>query len=292
MSEKNTGLAVVQQSGAIEPSTMPELEKLAKYVVDSRFFGVENVAQATMLMLRGKDLGFSYAQACSAFHNIKGKLTLTADAMVAVCLQRRDLCSRFRPVEQTETRATWEAQRVGDEPVRLTFTIEEARTAGLTEQNGSMWKKYPKRMLSARCKAFLARDLFPELLLGLLSTEEAQDIADEPRAPVVRVADRRKTIDRDKCPTADHDADHDADDPAVALLSAITNAEDQRALDAVGREIAKQKASLAERDVDALKQAFAKRKRELAAEASRQSDVIDATIESPAPPAVEEVGEP
>ena len=51
----------------------------------------------------------------------------------------------------------------------VTFTIEDAQRAGIVSD---MYRKHPKRMLSARCKAFLARDVYPELLMGLYDPDE------------------------------------------------------------------------------------------------------------------------
>lgn len=177
----SANLAVRQDVPEIVVSSMTELQQLAKASADTQFFGAKTPQQALVLMLAGRDLGFSYMQSLRSFHVINGKPSLTADAMVAICLARKDLCAYFRRVSESETEATWETQRVGDpSPTRSTFTLAEAKTAGLL--GNAMWSKYPKRMLSARAKAFLARDVYPELLAGFLEEGEAQGIVEGPRA--------------------------------------------------------------------------------------------------------------
>jgi hypothetical protein len=187
----NNKLARLETGGAIEPATLGELAKLAGTAADSGFFGAQNQAQAMMLMLAGRDIGFSYTQSLRAFHVIKGKPSLSADAMVAVCLSRKDLCVYFRCVESTKVSATWETERVGNDPVRLTFTIEEAKDAGIITD---MYRKFPARMLSARCKAYLARDVYPELLMGLYDPDELAEVQAAPTKAKVGWSEDRRTV--------------------------------------------------------------------------------------------------
>ena len=166
----------VRQSEEVQVNSMGELRQLAESAAGSRFFGAATPDQALMIMLAGKDLGFSYTQALRSFHVINGRPTLSADAMVAICKASPD-CEKFERVEETATSVTWAAKRRGEREQSCTFTLEDAKRAGLLEKRDSNWSKYPTRMLNARAKAFLARDLFPDLLAGLLEDSEAADIA-------------------------------------------------------------------------------------------------------------------
>jgi hypothetical protein len=68
------------------------------------------------------------------------------------------------------------------------FSVGQAKRAGLwiTEQqvNGqdgwkyksSAWWKYPTRMCNYRALGFIARDMFPDVMAGIYTTEEAMDI--------------------------------------------------------------------------------------------------------------------
>lgn len=170
----------LHQDTAIQPTNMQELMSLAKHAAATNFYGAKSPEQALLLMMRGRDLGWSYTQALAGFHVIEGRPALTADAVAALAMSD-PRCEYLRPVEQTPTSATWEIKVRGeDTPRRSTFTVADAQAAGLVKEK-SGWTKYPGRMCSARAKAFLVRDTFPDRLMGLITTDEAQEIADERR---------------------------------------------------------------------------------------------------------------
>lgn len=179
MSEERNGALVRVESAVIEPTSFAELRALAKDASDSAFFGAASPQQAIMIMMAGRDLGLSYTQSLRAFHVIEGKCALSADGMVAVCLSHRDVCEYFRVIETSDTQATVETKRVGEENRRLTFTIAEAERAGLVKDK-SGWKKWPSRMCLARAKSFLAREVYPDLLMGLYDPDEVRESSDWP----------------------------------------------------------------------------------------------------------------
>lgn len=254
---------------AIEPQTMAELKDFAKIAADSQFFGASTPQQAMMIAMAGRDLGFSYTQSLRAFHVIKNKPSLSADGMVAACLQHRELCLFFRAVKQTATEATWETQRVGSAVQSFTFTIEDAKNAGLLEQNGGMWKKYPQRMLSARAKAFLARDVYPELLMGLYDPDELGEIPNN-TAPPVHV--EATVVESFHAPAGMSESEYSY------ILSAIETCTDDGELRKLGAQVANH-ADMSDEQRKALRGAYAKRKNKiakLAREAEAAQDAADA----------------
>ena len=246
------------RSGPIEPQTLAELKDLASNFAASGLFGNLSPQQALVISLAGRDLGFSYTQALRAFSIIKGKPTLTADGMVAAALAR-GVCEWFRPVEVTEQSATWETKRVGCEPTRYTFSMVDAERAGLVND---MYRRHPRRMLSARAKAYLARDVYPEILLGLVTEDEADEIASKPAprtaqrpAPVVveaSVVSQPLPIDP---PATEGDA--------VTLYQRIQACESVEALSTLWRDCAAYRQGLPHAEQEAVKASFADRKREL-----------------------------
>ena len=58
------------------------------------------------------------------------------------------------------------------------LTIPMAIDDGWLPKNGSKWQTMPELMLRYRCASFFGRLYAPELLMGLQSTEENQDIID------------------------------------------------------------------------------------------------------------------
>jgi hypothetical protein len=75
-------------------------------------------------------------------------------------------------VKSTSELATFRTQRIGDdEPVEVTFTIQDAQRASLVKDK-SGWAKYPADMLVARATARLARLVYPDVCFGLYTPEE------------------------------------------------------------------------------------------------------------------------
>ena len=180
---------------------------------------------------------------------MKGKPTLSADGMVAAVLAR-GVCEYFRPVEVTETSATWETQRKGNEPVRYTFTMSDAERAGIVSD---MYRRHPKRMLSARCKAYLARDVYPEVLMGLITDDEAVEIerrvsAPQP-APVI--------VAQVQAPGFDDDT------PARNILAEADAGGSLDALARLWKETTQLRGALNEVEADSVKAYFTARKAEL-----------------------------
>jgi len=183
---------VLVQDGAMQPASFQELRALAKDAADSKFFGMASPQQALVAMMAGKDLGLSYMQSLRAFHIIEGRPALSAEAMVAVCLGRPDVCEFFRTVSVSSLAATVETKRVGSEPRQETFTVEDAKTAGLVKEKGN-WVKYPGRMCLARARSFLARDVYPDLLMGLYDPDELEA---HQAAPTLRVVEQQRPVSR------------------------------------------------------------------------------------------------
>jgi hypothetical protein len=167
---------------SIEPTNMGELERLCAAAAKTGFFGAKSPEQALLIAMSGRDLGLSYSQALRVFYVIEGRPSLSADGMVAACLLRRDVCEYFRTLEATNSLATVETKRTGAPPQKLSFSMTDAKMAGLAGK--ANWEKYPSRMLLARARAALARDVYPDLLLGLYDPDELETT---PASPLARV---------------------------------------------------------------------------------------------------------
>ena len=174
-------MSITPQVDPYAPVDLTSAEKLAEHIASSRLFGITEPSKALVILATGYELGLSPMQSLRAIHVIEGKPSISADGLAAI-VKRSPVCEYFREIETTDQQSTWETKRVGEPVARYTFTLAEARKAGLCKPNGN-WDKYPTRMLRARAKAFLARDIYPDVLIGLYSTEEMQDVA-RPRVHV------------------------------------------------------------------------------------------------------------
>lgn len=57
-----------------------------------------------------------------------------------------------------------------------TITMQMAKDEGWIDKNGSKWKTMPKQMMMYRSASFFARAHCPEVLLGIQTVEEVQDV--------------------------------------------------------------------------------------------------------------------
>lgn len=173
----NLAVATQTQIDPYSPATFDDAWRLAKIVTSARFApGISSPEQAILVLALGQDLGLSPMQSIRGIHIIEGRPCPSADCLVA-CVLRSGLAEYFSEVETTDTSSTWETKRRGEPKARrYTFSLEDAKRAGLTNRgkdpSQNNWNKYPRRMLAARAKAFLVRDVYPDLTLGLYTPDE------------------------------------------------------------------------------------------------------------------------
>lgn len=158
---------------AIIPRTVDEVRTLAKMFAQSALLPAElrgKEADVFVSIMAGQELGLPPMAALRGVHVVKGKPVLSADTMVGIVLGS-GLAEYFSCIEENARSVTYETKRKGSpEPQVCTWTMDDAQNAGL---GGDNWKKYPRSMLKARCKAMLARDVYPDVLAGCYDTEEA-----------------------------------------------------------------------------------------------------------------------
>lgn len=165
--------ALVPFAQRLEPRSLREAQLLAQDLFASRFFatsGYGNPQAVLAVMMAGAELGMTSMRALRAFDIIEGKPHLKADALRALVLQS-PLCEYLRCTKRTAQEVIFETKRRGDPPVTLTYTIEEATVAGRVKA-GSAYTKDPADMLVARASSKLARLVFPDVIHGLIATEE------------------------------------------------------------------------------------------------------------------------
>jgi hypothetical protein len=150
---------------------------LAEIVIASGLALGHRTKESVVFALQlGAELGFTPMQSLRTIAILQGRPVPSADGCVAAVIASGQ-CDYFREIETTDTSSTWETRRHGDaQPRRFTFTLDDARRAGLTHREH--WQAYPKRMLAARAKKYLAQDTYPDVIGGLLSAEEARDLPD------------------------------------------------------------------------------------------------------------------
>jgi len=163
------------KSLAIIPRTVDEVRSLAAMFSKSSLLPPDlrgKEADVFVSIMAGQELGLPPMAALRGVHVVKGKPVLAADSMVGVVLGS-GLAEYFSCIDESATSVTYETKRKGSpHPQRCTWGLEDAKRAGLDGEN---WRKYPRAMLKARCKAMLARDVYPDVLAGCYDEDEARD---------------------------------------------------------------------------------------------------------------------
>ena len=165
---------------ALTPRTFSEALVFAKEIAKSNMIPQEYRGKPENVLLCvqwGAELGLSPLQALQSIAIINGKPSVYGDALIAIC-RGSPICVDI--IERIEGKgedrvAICEAHRRGSAIVARTFSITDAKAAGLWGKAGP-WKQYPSRMLQMRARGFALRDAFPDLLRGVITVEEARDI--------------------------------------------------------------------------------------------------------------------
>lgn len=189
--EKNTSTDIMHSDVGMSPEgfNMEAAWRTAKAIASGKLFGQSNPNELLTIMMTGHELGLSPTASVRAIHVINGRACLSADAMVAIVL-KSGLCEFFNLTDLTDTSCTYSTKRKGTPgPVSYTFTMDDAKKAGLT---GGNWSKWPKNMLRARCASNLVRTAYPDALLGIYAIEDmegVQGFSTEPQRSTARDLD-------------------------------------------------------------------------------------------------------
>jgi hypothetical protein len=145
-----------------------------------------NVPNIIVAMAFGESFGMDALQAMQSVAVVNGMPGLYGDGLLAVCRS----CPSWEWMQEAidgET-AICTAKRRNEPEVTATFSVADAKRAQLWGKQGP-WTQYPTRMLAMRARAFALRNLYADVLRGMGSAEELQDIPTE--APAVQVEPAR-----------------------------------------------------------------------------------------------------
>jgi hypothetical protein len=160
--------------GTLVPRTLAEAQIFAQTVAHSSLIPSalrERAPDILVILLAGAELGIAPMASLRAFHVIEGVPRLSADGLASI-VTASPLCEYFEPIldQCSSTKSVWRTKRRGRPEQINTWTIEQAQVAQLA--NGKNWIKHPRAMLHARCKAELARLVYPEIAAGMITAEE------------------------------------------------------------------------------------------------------------------------
>jgi len=173
--------SVNRDSRALEPCSFGEAFDAARLLHKSNLFpeSCRTPESAFAILAKGRELGLPMMQAMTEISMVKGKVQLSASLMAGLILNS-GAAEYFSCIETSAERATYKTLRRGDPtgPKVLTYTMEEARAAGLVrkgERGLSAWEAHPADMLRARATSKLARMVYPDILTGCYTPDEMRD---------------------------------------------------------------------------------------------------------------------
>ena len=163
----------------LEPTSLTEAKEFAETLSKSGMVpeAYQGKPHNTLVAIQwGYELGLAPMQALQNIAVINGKPSIWGDSMLALVKAHKAFRGIYEYIE--EDTAVCEVRREmanGEiENTRATFSIEEAKRAGLLGKRGP-WQTYPNRMLKLRARGFALRDAFPDAIKGLITAEEAKD---------------------------------------------------------------------------------------------------------------------
>jgi hypothetical protein len=164
----------------LQPQTFGELERLSQILAKSDIVPKDLIgkpANVLLVLMFGNEVGLTVAQALQNVMVVNGRPSLWGDAVMGLVLAS-DVYEDSRDEYDPKTRtATFRAKRKGKDWVVRTFSMEDAKTAGLDKKPGP-WQQYPTRMLFHRARSWALRDSFADVLKGIRYYEEERDVID------------------------------------------------------------------------------------------------------------------
>ena len=242
MSEQRTEskTLVVHQGGrqgtlmALRPQTLQEAMELAGYMAKSDLVPKEyrgKPENVLIAMQLGGEVGLSPFQALQSIAVINGRPQIYGDAGLAIVMNS-GLLEDFEETDDPAVeggRAYCRMKRKGvAKPTEHTYSQQDAQGVTMWErdQHGNprqtkladraMWKSFPKRMRQMRARWWVMRDLFPDVLKGLVGREEHEPDA-TPIPPtdgeVIEVTDYSAMMPRERVAEAPSDVESAVTEP-------------------------------------------------------------------------------
>jgi hypothetical protein len=146
--------------------------------------GLETKEKVFVAIQMGMELGLSPMVSLRTIAVINGRPCLWGDGAMGLVSGSGQLESIHETAsgEGENYTATCTVKRKGRPEASASFSVADAKRANLWGKAGP-WQQYPKRMLQMRARGFALRDVFADVLQGLMTSDEAADIEPVETAP-------------------------------------------------------------------------------------------------------------
>lgn len=254
-----------------------DMKQMAVAIANSQLFGLKTPEQALALMLIAQAEGLHPAVAARDYDIIQGRPSKKSEAMLRSFLQAGGKVE-WHALDDTIADATFTPPTGG--PLRIAWNMERAKKAGLYDKKDSMFLKYPRRMLSARCVSEGIRTVWPLATGGMLAPDEIEaepvDVTPPASGGVLHRVVAEAAAAKPQIAAAPS--------PPPSFRDRIAVASTETDLLAIGAEIAK--AGMDAEEQKALRDAFRARMEKLKAPVVQASPVPDGWLPGTIPPDV------
>lgn len=162
-----------------QPTNFSEAKEMAVLIAKSDLAPStykNNPGNTLAAIIAGAEIGLSAMQSLQGIAIINGKPTVYGDALLAL-VQGHPECDDIIE-EKIEHGWRCTVKRRGRTAVTREFTLADAKLAGLLGKQGP-WASYPSRMCQMRARGFALRDSFADVLRGVITAEEADEVFPE-----------------------------------------------------------------------------------------------------------------
>jgi hypothetical protein len=169
------------ESGQVfAPAQFEHAQRIAKLLsssdlVPNQYKG--NIANTMVALEMAHRMNASPLMVMQNLHIIHGRPSWGSSFIIASL----NSCGRFGTLRFESTPTSCKAVTMDKQSGAIlegpTVTMEMAKLEGWLDKPGSKWKTMPELMLKYRAAAFFGRLYAPEIMMGLYSADEIQDIA-------------------------------------------------------------------------------------------------------------------
>jgi hypothetical protein len=175
-------------------------QRMAKALVSSdlvpeSFRGADKIGNALIALELSQRIGASPIAVMQNLHIIHGRPSWSSSFIIAAL----NACGRFSPIRfrvegegEERTCVAWTYDQATKEVLEgPQVSIAMAKAEGWATKAGSKWKTMPDLMLRYRAAAFFGRLYAPDVLSGMSTADEAQDIVEEVKMSKVKEINAR-----------------------------------------------------------------------------------------------------
>lgn len=173
-----TGVPVFNDRNSFEHA-----QRVAKMLCSSSLVPKEyqgNVQNTMIALEMANRIGASPLMVMQNLNIIQGRPSWSSQFIISAI----NSCKRFSPLRfvtggegEEYGCMAWAADNSGERVEGPKVTLKMANAEGWTTKGGSKWKTMPELMLRYRAAAFFGRLYAPDVLMGMYTAEEQEDIA-------------------------------------------------------------------------------------------------------------------